>query len=57
MDHGAAGAKRVEVIGVNDKCQITAVFCGSLIVDFLPIQVIYNGKTPRCHPQFEFPLE
>ena len=52
------GAKREEVIGVNDKRRITAVFCGSLIGDFLPIQVIiYKGKTPRCHPQFEFPLE
>ena len=23
--------------------------------DFLPPQVIYQGKTPRCHPKFEFP--
>ena len=35
------GAKRVEVCGANDKRLITAVFCGSLIGDFLPIQVIY----------------
>ena len=49
------GAKRVEMIGVNDKRQITAVFCGTLFGDFLPIQVIYKGKTPRCHPHFKFP--
>ena len=43
------GAKRVEVIGVNDKRQITAVFCGSLVGDLLPVQVIYKRKTP-CSP-------
>ena len=31
------GAKRVEMVGVNDKRQITAVFCGSLTGDFLPV--------------------
>ena len=51
------GAKRVETIGANDKRLITAVFCGSLTGDFLPIQVIYQGKTTRCHPRYEFPLE
>ena len=49
------GAKRVEMVGANDKRQITAVFCGNLLGDFLPIQVIYKGKTARCHPRFEFP--
>ena len=29
--------KRVEMIGVNDKRQITAVFCGTLAGDFLPV--------------------
>ena len=49
------GSKRVEVIGVNDKRLITIVFCGSLMGDFLPIQVIYQRKTPRCHPRYQFP--
>ncbi len=40
------GEKRVEMIGVDDKRQITAVFCGSLIGDFLPVQLIYKGTTP-----------
>ena len=48
------GAKRVEVIGVG---QITAVFCCSLSGEFLPLQVIYTGKTTRCHPKFCFPSE
>ena len=51
------GDKRVEMTGVNDKCQITAVFCGSLVGDFLPVQLMYKGKTPRCHPRFAFPSD
>ena len=51
------GSKRVEAVGINDKRLITAVFCGSLVGDFLPIQVIYKGKTPRCHPHYQFPLD
>ena len=43
------------MVGVNDKRQITAIFCGTLLGDFLPVQLIYKGKTPRCHPHFEFP--
>ena len=49
------GSKRVEITGVNDKRQITAVFCGTMIGDFLPIQVIYQGKTDHCHPHYKFP--
>lgn len=49
------GSKRVEISGVNDKRQVTAVFCGSMLGEFLPLQVIYQGKTDRCHPQFKFP--
>lgn len=48
------GAKWVVMVGVSAKRQITAVFCGTLLGDFLPVQVIYKGKTPRCHPCFEF---
>ena len=51
------GAKRVEMVGVNDKRQITAVFCGNLLGDFLPVQLIYKGKTPCCHPRFSFPCD
>ena len=43
--------ERVEMIGVNDERQITAVFCGTLAGDFLPVQLVYKGKTSRCHPQ------
>ena len=49
------GAKCVEITGVNNKRLITAVFCGSLSGDFLPLQLIY--KTNRCHPKFQFPAD
>ena len=49
------GSGRVEMTGVTDKRQITAVFCGSLVGDFLPVQLIYKGKTQRCHPLYDFP--
>ena len=55
MDSG--GSKWVEIIGGSDKCQIAALFCCSLVGDFLPIQVIYKGKTSRCHPKFKFPSD
>ena len=53
MDH--RGAKRVEITGLKDMRQITAVFCGTIQGDFLPVQVIYKGTTQRCHPCFKFP--
>ena len=45
----------MEMVGVDDKRQITAIFCGSILGDFLPVQIIYKGKTTRCHPRFPFP--
>ena len=49
------GAKRVEIAGVEDKHQITAVFATTAVGDFLPIQVIYQGKTAASLPTFTFP--
>ena len=49
------GARRVEISGVGDKRQITPVFYGTLIGDFLPLQIIYKCKSTRCHPHFQFP--
>ena len=44
------GAKRVEIAGVDDKRQITAVFATTLIGEFLPFQLIYKGTTRACLP-------
>lgn len=49
------GSKRVEIAGIDDKRQITAVFGCSVTGDFLPIQIIYKGKTKKCLPSFAFP--
>lgn len=38
------GAKRIEIIGLDDKCQITVVLCGALNGNVLPLQLIYTGK-------------
>jgi len=48
------GRKKVPIAGHNDKRQITAVMCGALTGVILPI---YQGKTKRCHPPFEFPQD
>ena len=45
------GSKRVEIVGISDKRQITAIFCGN----FLPLQVIYQGKTTASLPHYKFP--
>ena len=49
------GASRIEIVGLNDKRQITMTFAASLSGDFLPPQILYKSKTERCHPSFSFP--
>ena len=49
------GSKRVEIIGKDDKHQITAVLGGTMSGDFLPVQLVYKGTTTRCLPSFKFP--
>ena len=52
-----SGSRRIEIMGMGDKRQITAVFAESLSGDFLPLQLIYTGKTPACHPKVTFPTD
>ena len=49
------GAKRVTIAGISDKRQITAVLRGTMAGDFLPPQLIYQGKTTACNPRYKFP--
>ena len=49
------GAKTVPIKGIDDKRQITATFVISMTGEFLLIQLIYEGKTKRCLPNFDFP--
>ena len=51
------GAKRIKIDGKDDKSQITAVFGCFLIGDFLPLQLIYQGKTTKHLPQVQFPVD
>lgn len=45
----------MELIGKENKKQITVVFAGSMIVDLLPLQVMYQGKSTCCLPTYKFP--
>ena len=49
------GAKNVPIKRVDDKRQITANFAVSLTGKFLPIRLIYKGKTKLSLPRFDFP--
>ena len=51
------GSKRVQVIGADDKRQITAVFAGTVTGEFLPPQLIYQGTTTRCLLSIKFPAD
>ena len=49
------GSKRVEISGIEEKRQITAIVAGSLSGDFLPIQLVYKGTTTKCFSPVTFP--
>ena len=49
------GVKNVPINGVDGKRQITGTFAVSLTGEFLPIQMIYQGKTKSCLPKHKFP--
>ena len=38
------GVQQIEMVGLSDKRQITAVFCGSLLGDFLPYNSFIKAK-------------
>ena len=44
------GSKRVEIAGVEDNWKLTTELAGTMSGKFLPPQVIYGGKTPKCLP-------
>ena len=49
------GSTRVPVAGTDDKRQLTAILACSMAGDFLPPQLIYQGKTPRSLPSYKLP--
>ena len=48
------GADCVSVIGGDDKKMFTAVFFVTMNGKFVPMQLIYGGKTERCHAKMDF---
>lgn len=48
-------SSKIAIAGQNDKRNITAVLTVSLDGRFLPMQLIYKGKTARSLPQYKFP--
>ena len=47
--------KKVKLTGLDDKCQMTAVFAATMTGDFLPQQFVYKGTTHACLPTNKFP--
>ena len=45
------GSSKVPISNIDDKRQITGIFCVSMSGDSLPIHMIYKGLTDRCHPK------
>lgn len=50
-----AGEKIIPIANSDDKRQVTGVFAATIKGEFLPPQVIYQGKTERCHPKVKVP--
>ena len=49
------GARTVSIAHSDDKRQLTAVLAITAAGEYLPAQLLYQGKTPKCHPQVSFP--
>jgi len=49
------GTKTVPIAHSDDKRQLTVVLAITAAGDYLPAQLLYQGKTPKCHPQSSFP--
>ena len=49
------GAKNIPIKHVDDKRHITATFNVRCTGEFLPIQLIYAGKTEQSLPKYSFP--
>ena len=47
----ARGAKSVPIKGLTDKRNITLTSTCTLSGAFLPLQIIYGGRTKACHPR------
>jgi len=51
----AKNSKHIHVVGSSYKQAITGTFGITLSNTFLPLQLIYSGKTAQSFPKFKFP--
>ena len=51
------GFKRVEIVGLDDKRQITVLLTCTMSGKLLSTQVIYASKTPACLPKVAYPKD
>ena len=51
------GSKCIDVAGIDDKCQITAVLTVSLDGNYLPVQLILQGNTTASLPRAKPPSD
>jgi len=49
------GSKQVDIIGLEDKREIIALFGRTADVSLLPPHILYQGKTDQCHAKYQFP--
>ncbi len=52
-----AGAKQVDIGALDDKRAITALLGVNAEAELIPPQLIYQGTSTRCHPQYNFPKD
>ena len=50
------GSNSITISGFSDKRSMIATFTITLNEKFLPMQLIYGGKTIQSLPKFEFPV-
>ena len=55
MTMAKRGETNVPIAGANDKRSITATFSITFDNKFLPMQLIYKGKTNQSLPKVDFP--
>ena len=48
------GRRQVEIKGIDDKRQYTALLACTLRGEMLALKIIYQGTTDRCYPNVEF---
>ena len=51
------GEKSIPIAGLDDKQEFTVVLAVNMAGEYLPPQILYQGKTERCNPTIEFTPE